>query len=301
MDGKTLNVMKKVYFLSVLALSLCMAHSCEDYRDDYLLGNTVYIRPDATPVRNCSVYSPVQEFGVIRSGALKDGGEVRLGTSATLLVKYNIASGTKYGNMPSSQFSLGNDVLDFGSDDACLLSTVSWDADALAARIASSKDDLVIPLSIVDAQLPVVQDRNLLIIRPVIPSYSMSVSSVRVSLQQGDKNPRQGSATIVLDYPLSDRELTLGLTHDPSLASGFRGSAAPDGFFTLTSSTVTFKAGETSADFTFSIDPAKLYDDDGGWLLSGSRVYSAPVAISSSSVSGLSQGRTVCYIYAAAE
>ena len=273
--------------LTLLAL-VPVLFSCEDYRDDYLLENTVYIRPDAGAVRNFSVFCPGQEVGIIRSGALSDGGKVLVGASSTNLVKYNIASGTRYVNMPSYIYEISGTEFSFGSDDARKVLYLDWDADRMADLLSESKDDLVMPLSILSSDLSIVEDRNLLLMHPVIPTFSMTSSSVKVSLRQGDKNIRKVSASLRLDYPVGDRDVTFTVS-------------APEGFLSLTETAVTVRAGETSASFECVVDPSLLYDADGNWLMAGGKVFNAPVTIEACSLSLLKAGQTVCNFYTSAE
>ena len=74
----------KIKYLLIAATALVCITACHDYRDDFMVEDTVYLRSatDAL-VQDYSVYDALFRFGVIKSGKGRSGDNVTIGIAPT--------------------------------------------------------------------------------------------------------------------------------------------------------------------------------------------------------------------------
>ena len=248
-------MMKKIILLGFAAL--CLA-ACEDYRDDYMVPDSVYLRSaDATLVMEYSVYDAVNRIGVIKAGSGSAACSVTLAIDNSLVGDYNYDNGTDYVPLPKALYNaaeIDGKVVKFGKDDARALVDIKWDPAEMVAEMSSTPDKYVIPIYIKDASIDIQDAKRLLLVRPIMATLAPRAASNPVTCKE------ESTATVklglVLSNPIDTKDVTVHLAFTPRAfsAGGKEYAAAPAGSIRLRKDSAVIPAGVSEIDFQVDLD-----------------------------------------------
>lgn len=248
-------MMKKIILLGFAAL--CLA-ACHDYRDDYMVPDSVYLRSaDATLIMEYSVYDAVNRVGVIKAGKGFDACSVTLAIDNSLVGDYNYENGTDYVPLPKSLYNasaIDGKTLTFAASDTRALVDIVWDPAEMVAEMSSTPDKYVIPIYIKSASIDIQEAKRLLLVRPIMATLAPRAASNPVTCKENS------TATVklglVLSTPIDTKDVTVKLAFTPRAfsAGGKDYAAAPAGSVTLRKESVVIPAGVSEIDFQVDLD-----------------------------------------------
>ncbi len=258
----------KLRYLIISALALVCIAACHDYRDEYMVEDTVYLRSatDAL-VQDYSVYDALFRFGVIKSGKGRTGDQVTIGIAPTdSVVKYNERHSTNYLPLSKTLYNsedIDNKVLTFDPADARIKVDVKWDPKAMVDKMTTEIDNFVIPVYIKKASLAISKTKYMVLIHPVLSKIGVKQDDYSF----GCKTTSTGKVGVTLDNPIPGHDVKVKLTYTPSATTAKDASgkdvsyvAAPEGAIKLLSDEVTIKAGLNEVDVELDIDMTKVPD-----------------------------------------
>ena len=248
-------MMKKILLLGFAALCLS---ACHDYREDYLVPDSVYLRSaDETLVMEYSVYDAVNRIGVIKAGKGFDACSVTLAIDNSLVGDYNYDNGTDYVPLPKALYNaaeIDGKVVKFGKDDARVQVDIKWDPAEMVAEMSGTPDKYVIPIYIKDASIDIQDAKRLLLVRPIMATLAPRAASNPVTCKEGS------TATVklglVLSSPIDTKDVTVKLAFSPRAfsAGGKDYAAAPEGSVKLRKDSAVIPAGVSEIDFQVDLD-----------------------------------------------
>ena len=255
----------KLRYILTAALALAAFTACHDFRDDYMVDDTVYLRSatDAL-VQDYSVYDALSRFGVIKSGKGRTGDQVTIGIAPTdSVVKYNERHSTNYLPLSKTLYNaeeIDGKVLAFDPADARVKVDVKWDPAAMVAKMTSEVDDFVIPIYIKDASVAISKTKYLLLIHPVLSTIGVREVDNAMNCKAGSTST--GKIGVVLDTPIPTHDVKVKLSYTPSSATvnGLNYVAAPEGAIKLPVDEVIIKAGLSEVDIDVDLDMTKVPD-----------------------------------------
>ena len=249
-------MMKKIILL-LGAAALCLA-ACEDYRDEYITPDSVYLRSaDDSLMVSYSVYDAVNRIGVIKSGKGTKDCTVTLSIDNSLVGDYNYDHNANYVPLPKSLYNaadLDGMVVKMGADDARAMVEVKWTPADMVAEMTASPDKYVIPIRIKSATISVNEAKRILLVKPVMATVGPRALSNSVSCKQNS------TATVKLGLVLSEqvdtKDVTVKLAFTPRAftAGGIDYAAAPAGSVALRKDSVVIPSGDTEVDFQVDLD-----------------------------------------------
>lgn len=263
-------MMKKTIFTLAFA-ALCLA-SCHDYRDDYMVADSVYLRSaDETLVAEYTVYDRINRIGVIKAGKGLTSCSVELEVDNSLVGDYNYDHGTSYVPLPRSLYNvdeINGKKITFGKDDARVMVDVVWDPAAMVAEYSTSSDDYVIPIRIKDASIDIQEAKRLLLVRPVMATLAPRAARNPVTCKEDSRAAVKLGLVLSSAISVKDVDVTLAFTPKALTYGGKDYVAAPDGSVTLRKSVVTISAGVSEMDFVVDLDMAGVTSDYLGGTIS---------------------------------
>lgn len=246
---------KAMILLGVIAL---FATACEDYRDDYLPEDSVYLRsPDDNLVVEYSVYDAVNRIGVIKAGKGTKACSVELAIDNSLVGDYNYEKGTDYVPLPKSLYNaseIDGKKFTIGATDARVMVEVKWDPAEMVAEMSSTPDKYVIPVYIKSATADIQEAKRLVLVRPIMATLAPRAASNPVTCKE------ESTATVklglVLSSPIETKDVTVHLAFTPRAfsAGGKDYEAAPSGSIRLRKDSAVIPAGVSEIDFQVDLD-----------------------------------------------
>ena len=253
----------KIKYLLIAATALVCITACHDYRDDYMVEDTVYLRSatDAL-VQDYSVYDALFRFGVIKSGKGRTGDNVTIGIAPTdSVLKYNERHSTNFVPLSKSLYNaeeIDNKVLEFAQNDARIKVDVKWDPAAMVSKMTAETDNFVIPVFIKKASLAVSKTKYMVLIHPVLSTIGVREADNAMTCKA--LSTFTGKIGVVLDNPISTHDVKVKLSYTPAAATvnGLDYAAAPAGAINLVSDEAVIKAGNTEVDIEVDLDMNKV-------------------------------------------
>ena len=247
---------KAMILMGVIALFATTA--CEDYRDDYLPDDSVYLRSaDDKLVVEYSVYDAVNRIGVIKAGKGSSSCSVELGIDNSLVGDYNFDHGTDYVPLPKSLYNateIDGKKLTIASNEARVMVEVRWDPAEMVAEMSSTPDKYVIPVYIKSASLNIQEAKKLVLVRPIMATLAPRAAQNPVTCKE------ESTATVklglVLSAPIDTKDVTVHLAFTPRAfsAGGKDYAAAPSGSVRLRKDSAVIPAGVSEIDFQVDLD-----------------------------------------------
>lgn len=256
--------MKKTLIL--LGFIALFATACEDYRDEYLVDDSVYLRSaNDTLIVQYSVYNAVNRIGLIKAGKGSKDCSVELAIDNSLIGDYNYDHGTDYVPLPKALYNsaeLNGKTVKIAAKDARAMVEVKWDPAEMVAEMTASPDDkYVIPIWIKNATIDIQEAKRLLLVRPMMATLAPSAMSNPVTCRENS------TATVklglMLSTPIDTKDVTVHLSFSPRAfsAGGKDYAAAPAGSVTLRKESVVIPAGVSEIDFQVDLDMTGVTDD----------------------------------------
>lgn len=253
----------KIRYIIIAALALVSFSACHDFRDDFMVEDTVYLRSatDAL-VQDYSVYDALFRFGLIKSGKGRSADNVTIGIAPTdSVLKYNERHGTNYLPLSKSLYNaeeIDNKVLTFSQDDARIKVDVKWDPQMMVDKMTTETDDFVIPVYIKKASLAISKTKYMVLIHPVLSTIGVREDAVFMTCQEGSTSTEL--VGVVLDHSIPNHDVRVKLSFIPEAITVGEYSyvAAPEGSIKLVNDEVTIKAGLTEVDIEVDLDMSKV-------------------------------------------
>ncbi len=271
--------MKKI---TILIATLVLAAGCfPDDRNNYMVDDSFCLTA-TTQLQQASVHTGSCTLGVAKNGKGQTAASARISTDPadyeSALKLFNIKNGTAYKAIPSDQFTIEGQQLDYLAEEVVKDITLRWNPASMAAFIGDDTD-YVIPLRLV-SDTPGVQvngEHSFIMVRLARSGVRVSQQTVARSIERKAVEPdasgaqRELQETIVLDLVMSNPVKGLGLSFpveiDNSLIDAFNEgletpyAAAPDGLVTLLDQNAVLPEGNSSATFKIQLDKSKLLKD----------------------------------------
>ena len=256
-------MMKKIILL-LGAAALCLA-ACEDYRDEYITPDSVYLRSaDDSLMVSYSVYDAVNRIGVIKSGKGAKDCTVTLAIDNSVVGDYNHDHHTNYVPLPKALYNakeLDGMVIKMGAEDVRAMVEVKWNPADMVDEMTSSPDRFVIPICIKSASISVNEAKKILLVKPVMATVGPSKLANSMSCKQNSTaTVRVG---LVLSEPVETKDITVKLAFSPRAftAGGNDYAAAPAGSVTLRKNSVVIPSGNTEVDVQVDLDMTGVTSD----------------------------------------
>ena len=246
---------KALYILGAFALCLT---ACQDYRDDYMVEDSVYLRSaDETLVAEYSVYDAVNRIGVIKAGKGFSSCTAELGVDNSLVGDYNFEHGTDYVPLPKSFYNaseLDGLTVKFGKDEARKMVDIKWEPAAMVAEMSATPDKYVIPVYIKSASIDVQEAKSLVLVRPILST--LAVRDLNNPVTCKEENTATVKLGLLLSSAVSTKDVTVKLAFTPkAMTVGAKSyEAAPAGSVKLRSESVVIPAGVSEFDFQVDLD-----------------------------------------------
>ena len=249
-------MMKKTIFI-LGASALCIT-ACHDYRNDYMVEDSVYLRSaDATLVEEYSVYDAVNRIGVVKAGRGFSSCTVTLGIDNSLVGDYNYDNHTDYVPLPKSLYNasdLDGKTVTIGKDDVRAMVEIKWDPAAMVSEMSSTTDKYVIPVCIKSASIDIQEAKSLLLVRPILSTLAPRADNNPVTCREN--NTATVKLGLILSAPVDTKDVTVHLAFTPKALTvgGKDYAAAPAGSVTLRKESVVIPAGVSELDFQVDLD-----------------------------------------------
>ena len=246
---------KAMILLGVLAI---FATACDDYRDDYLPDDSVYLRSaDATLIMEYSVYDAVNRIGVIKAGKGFEGCSVTLAIDNSLVGDYNYENSTDYVPLPKSLYNasaIDGKTLTFAAKDTRAMVDIVWDPAEMVAEMSSTPDKYVIPICIKSATVDIQEAKKVLLVRPIMATLAPRATANPVTCKEN--NTATVKLGLVLSAPIDTKDVTVKLAFSPRAFTegGKDYAAAPNGSVKLRKESAVIPAGVSEIDFQVDLD-----------------------------------------------
>lgn len=251
-----------------------------------------------------SVYEESAAVSIIKSGKGFDGASVELGICSDAEVSAYSPEGEVYSVISPAYYTIDQTSFTFGTNDVRASASVTWNAAELAAKYKNVTNAIpVIPIKIASSSVAVDSSRIVMFIRPYIHSVSFDKTNVRtLAPEQKKDNAKlkiQGTSQIGLDMAIAGQDAKFGIGFDPSLISyyaekdGIDYKPAPEGLFKLKESSLTIKAGEFFASFSYEADYSVIFNEKGKFTISEGK-YIAPIKFTSYDPNTVKDGEFKC-------
>ena len=263
---------KALYILGAFALCLT---ACHDYRDDYMVEDSVYLRSaDETLVAEYSVYDAVNRIGVIKAGKGFSSCTVELGVDNSLVGDYNYEHGTDFVPLPKSFYNaaeLDGKTVTIGKDAARAMVEIKWEPAAMVAEMSATPDKYVIPVYIKSASVDVQQAKSLVLVRPILST--LAVRDLNNPVTCRENNTATVKLGLILSSAIQTKDVTVKLAFTPKAMTvgGKSYEAAPAGAVALRKESVVIPAGVSELDFQVDLDM--------NGIASGNDLFSGEIAI----------------------
>ncbi|MBO4605107.1 MAG: DUF1735 domain-containing protein [Bacteroidales bacterium] len=256
--------MKKAMILMGV-IALFAATACDDYRDDYLPEDSVYLRSaDDNLIVEYSVYDATNRIGLIKAGQGSKACTVELAIDNSLVGDYNYDHGTDYVPLPKAMYNaseIDGKTVKIGEKDARAMIEVKWDPTEMVAEMSSTPDKYVIPVWIKSATCGIQEAKRLLLVRPIMATLAPRAAQNPVTCKEAS------TATVklglVLSAPIDTKDVTVHLSFTPrSFSTGGKDyAAAPAGSVVLRKESVVIPAGVSEIDFQVDLDMSNVTVD----------------------------------------
>lgn len=246
---------KALYILGAFALCLT---ACQDYRDDYMVEDSVYLRSaDETLVAEYSVYDAVNRIGVIKAGKGFSSCTVELGVDNSLVGDYNYEHGTDYVPLPKSLYNaseIDGKKFIIGANEARVMVEVKWDPAEMVAEMSSTPDKYVIPVYIKSASIDVQEAKSLVLVRPILST--LAVRDLNNPVTCKENNTATVKLGLILSSAIQTKDVTVKLAFTPKAMTvgGNSYEAAPAGAVALRKESVVIPSGVSELDFQVDLD-----------------------------------------------
>ena len=162
---------KNIIIASLAVLSAFATSSCEDKRADNLTPIKVYL-PNSG-VNNTILYnlgeSVTYRLGIYKSGAMNGTAQVKtIVLSESDLKIYNSENSTNYQLIPTTCYSVTNQVLNFDSEDRTLFVDVLFNPSALVTLDGFKNGNYVLPVQIASATVDINEDKKISLLKPEV-------------------------------------------------------------------------------------------------------------------------------------
>lgn len=290
--------------LAALVVPAAMG-ACTDERNNFMVDDSVsFVDSDGTWAENkgyvsTPVYNEKYEFPVVKNGKGLSGTTVRIEASESALDAFNEANGTNYELLPSNCYQFTTTELRFSEKEVRKFAGLTWKMSDVTALDAYT--DYVIPIQLTSSSndVPVSEDRGLMLLHLEIAKVSMELSTDEATTVKNGTFIYNGNVKLSTTVPTMDVEVKYAVDTDASLvdaynkANGTSYLAAPAGFASTVAASSVIAAGESSAAFGCQLNPDKLLENvdklDAGVLI--------PVRISAvSDGTVITKGGDVVYI-----
>ncbi|MBP5488290.1 MAG: DUF1735 domain-containing protein [Bacteroidales bacterium] len=264
---------RAIILLGFLAL---FATACEDYRDNNLPQDSVYLRsPDDKLIAEYSVYDAVNRIGVIKAGKGMEACTVELAIDNSLVGDYNYEHGTDYVPLPKSLYNadeINGRKVTIAAKDVRALVEIKWDPAEMVAEISSTPDKYVIPLWIKSSTVDIQEAKRLVLVRPIMATLEPRAASNPVTCKE--ESTAAVKLGLVLSAPIDTKDVTVSLLFMPkAFTSGGKDYvAAPAGSVTLRKQKVVIPAGVSEIDFLVDLDMTGVTDDYLGGIITITKV-----------------------------
>ncbi len=295
--------MKKLT-LTILALAI-LASCIPDDRGNFMVDDSFGLTTRDALVQ-ASVHTGSYTLGISKNGigqkAAKATVSLESGTIQAALDKYNKEYSASYELIPASYFSLDKTELSYEQKDVVKEVTVSWDAGRLAEFIGS-RTDFVLPVCIESSDLSVSEAKQVVFIRLLRSSLSITQKSVsrvidRTKVEpdaEGNQPPLQESVILdlKLDNYINNVGLDVPLKIDNSLIASYNEGqeepfvAAPQGLVTIDTPIASIPESGEGATFKITIDKSLLLS---GGTLQPFPAYLVPVTIDTDAIKASMKG-----------
>lgn len=259
--------MKKIFryiLLSVLGVTVLSA--CHDFRDDYMVEDTVYLRSGADDlIQDYTVYDDMVRIGVIKAGKGRSTSTVELGIASNdMLFEYNEAHSTEYVALSKSRYNadeIEGKVVTFGLDESRVKVDIKWDPFDMVSLMTTEKDNFVIPIYIKKSNLKINESRDLVLVHPVLSTLSVRETDNPMTCKDG--GTFTGKVGVKLDYAIPGHDVKVKLSFTPKAATvnGINYVPAPAGSVTLVSDEAVIKAGDFETDIEVDLDMSGVASD----------------------------------------
>lgn len=318
--------MKRIIAYTLVSGLILLTGCIKDDRNNFMVDDSVTLTATGT-VQESSVHSGSYAFGVAKSGKGQTAAKafVTPDGAKTLLQKYNAEQKERNSKfveleaIPSDKFTLEGADIVWTASEFVKEVKVNWDVTSLADYVGS-KENYVIPLTVVSPDLEVNGEKNLILIHITRSEISLQQTVLTRVIESSKVEPGEDGTqpqlkeNFIFDVELSHAIKGVGLRCpvkiDNSLVAAFSEmqgetyTAAPEGLFTLESDAVTIAESGRSATFRGVLDKSKLLVDG---KLQEFPPYVIPVRLSTGGITstrggesfnlkGLSEGNTVAYI-----
>lgn len=293
--------MNSKYILASIAFAALALSGCQHDLEHNMVPDKLGFSYSSN-LQQPSVFKNSMDIAIIKSGKGKSSATVRIESitqeelDAWCNNDENKDAGYSFTLAPSSRYEVSANEFSFAASDTRKTFNVSWNA-TYFANTAANHNDNVIGFKLVDPSIDTDENRSIIIVRPQLSRVSFKskdIKSVFPTLKDTETvNEYEGEVT--LDYAIPTQDASVELVIDNSLIAGEAElrekdyEPAPEGLFTLTKSTVSFKSGETVAYFSYKIDMSVLFDEDGSFLKTNVN-YMVPVKFASKNPDLMGEG-----------
>lgn len=254
--------MKYKYILSIVLAGACLS-ACHDFRNDYMVNDTVYMRSETDAlIQDFSVYDAQFRIGVIKAGKGLSPSTVEIGIAPTdSVLAYNERHSTGYLPLPKSLYNadeIDGTVLNFTAGEARQKVDVKWDPRAMVTKMTTETDAFVIPVFIRKADLAVSTTKYMVLVRPVLST--LSVRALDNPMTCKEESVATAKVGVKLDHAIPNHNVIVKFHFDPAATTvnGIDYVAAPAGSVTLPSGEATIKAGDIETDIEVAMDMNKV-------------------------------------------
>lgn len=280
-----------------IIISSLAGSSCSHDLDNNMVDDSIsYLKDDI--VKEISVFDEGYNLFVIKSGKGSSSADVTLSFADSALSNYNNRNSTNYKQIDPSLYSVSNENLHFDKSDIREVSSIAWDQNTMLSSISDSL--FVIPCKLICNDLETNPSMDLTLLNIKRSKIKMESSLAATITPTADETLIDTlSGNILIDIPITRKDLEISLTIDTTLVDDFNTSnntsygIAPDGLITLESESITLYKGENTVSFKYILDGSKFYNN--GSLIPFDR-YLIPIRISSISISGVEIRNSVMYI-----
>ena len=262
-------MMKKI--ILILGAAALFMTACEDYRDEYITPDSVYLRSaDETLIVEHSVYDAVNRIGVIKSGKGSKDCTVTLSIDNSLVGDYNYENGTNYVPLPKSLYNssaIDGLIVKFGAKDARAMVEIVWDPAEMVAEMNSTPDVYVIPLCIKSASIDIQEAKKFVLVKPVMATLAPRAAVNSISCKKD--STATAKLGLVLSTPIDTKDVTVKLAFTPSAFTegGKDYVVAPEGSVALRKASAIIPAGSAEVDFLVDMDMHGITDNFLGGII----------------------------------
>ena len=212
--------------LAALVVPAAMG-ACTDERNNFMVDDSVsFVDSDGTWAENkgyvsTPVYNEKYEFPVVKNGKGLSGTTVRIEASESALDAFNEANGTNYELLPSNCYQFTATELRFSEKEVRKFAGLTWKMSDVTALDAYT--DYVIPIQLTSSSndVPVSEDRGLMLLHLEIAKVSMELSTDEATTVKNGTFIYNGNVKLSTTVPTMDVEVKYAVDTDASLVDAY--------------------------------------------------------------------------------